>query len=563
MRDRREGRGWQEEYPRPQMRRDSFFSLNGIWSLNERPVRVPFPPEAALSGYAEPVEEHLVYKKTFTLPDGFTGRTKRVLLHFGAVDQLARVMLNGREMARHAGGYLPFSVDITDALCPGENRLRVDVIDKLSHDYPYGKQSKKPGGMWYTPVSGIWQSVWLEAVPERGAVSGLRVTPGLYGIDWEVDTDAPEYRLTVSLASGPFAFTCREKRVHIDWKETGEAPHWWTPEDPFLYLFTVETDTDRVESYFALRTVEIRRLGGKQWICLNGRPVFLHGVLDQGYFADGHYLPGEPDEYTRDIRRMKELGFCLLRKHVKIEPEAFYYACDREGMLVWQDMVNNGGFCWLMDTALPNLGFQKRPDRLPGGRRRKRIFERHLRDTLTHLYNHPCIVGYTIFNEGWGQFDSDRMAGIAKEMDATRLYDATSGWFSQKKSDVDSIHAYFRNRVIKAGKKPLFLSECGGYVRKISGHLYREDAKYGYGKADSKIALTKRISALYREMVIPSIFNGLCGCVYTQLSDVEGEVNGLYTYDRQVCKVDIETMQALAGEIRRAFSKAVAERTES
>ena len=246
---------------------------------------------------------------------------------------------------------------------------------------------------------------------------------------------------------------------------------------------------------------------------------------------------------------MKSLGFNCLRKHIKIEPEVFYYACDREGMLVIQDMVQNGGYSWILDTALPNLGFQKRSDHRPGWTKRRMIFEQHMKDTLEHLYNHPCIVIYTIFNEGWGQFDSDRMYRICRKLDGTRLYNSTSGWFAQKESNFDSVHAYFRNRKLTAGTRPLLISECGGYVRKIEGHLWKSYGGYGYGTAKRREELTRRVEALYEEMVLPSIADGACGCIYTQLSDVEGEINGLYTYDRKVCKVEKERIRAIAERI--------------
>lgn len=543
---------WMNYYPRPQLRRDSFFSLNGQWSLDRKPVLVPYPPQSSLSAFTGQVEDRLLYQKAFALPEGFASPGDRVLLHFGAVDQVADVTLNGTPVAHHQGGYLPFSADVTDWLAPGENLLEVIVLDDLSRDYPYGKQCKKPHGMWYTPVSGIWQSVWMEAVPEQ-YIRSLRVTPDLTGLWLEVETDAEAYTVTIPLQAGVYQQTFRERKVYISLLSAGETPHLWTPEDPHLYSFTVQTGTDRVESYFALRTVEIKTVGRHSRICLNGQPVFLHGLLDQGYYSDGIYLPAEPEEYDRDVRRMKELGFNLLRKHIKVEPEAFYYACDRQGMLVLQDMVNNGGYSWFFDTALPNIGLQRRPDRFPGNKRQKAIFQSQAIATQRHLYNHPCIIGYTIFNEGWGQFEADRMYQVCKQEDPTRFYDATSGWFAQKQSDVDSRHVYFKNKVLRSNGRPLLLSECGGYIRRIQGHLYKEDASYGYGETDTEEALMEKIQLLYDEMVLPSIPNGLCGCIYTQVSDVEEEVNGIYTYDRACCKVNREGMLKLAEQLHAAY----------
>nr|WP_290461187.1 sugar-binding domain-containing protein [Acutalibacter muris] len=380
---------WDRTYPRPQLRRDSFFPLDQGWTLNGRPIRVPWPPQAPLSGWTGEVGDVLRYKTAFTLPEGFAAPGFRVLLHFGAVDQVAEAWVNGKTVVRHEGGYLPFSADITAALLPGENRLEVKAVDTLSRDYPYGKQHKRPHGMWYTPVSGIWQPVWLEAVPERGAVSALRITPDLTGIDVEVEAGGAEFTVSVPLGEGRYV-TARgvEGSVRLELPH----PHLWSPEDPYLYELTAATETDRVESYFALRTVTTREISGRPRLCLNGKPVFLHGVLDQGYFEDGLFLPAEPEEYERDILRMKELGFNTLRKHVKIEPEAFYHACDRLGMLVLQDMVNSGGYGYLRDTVIPNFVSRRRSDLGGGGsEKRKAFFERHCLDTVAHLQNHPCI----------------------------------------------------------------------------------------------------------------------------------------------------------------------------
>ncbi|MDE6260922.1 MAG: glycoside hydrolase family 2 [Oscillospiraceae bacterium] len=551
--------GWNRYYPRPQLRRDSFFPINEGWTLNGRPIRVPWPPQAPLSGWEGEVGDVLRYETAFTLPDGFAPPNHRVLLHFGAVDQVAEVWVNGTAVIRHEGGYLPFSADVTDALRPRENRLEVKAVDTLSHDYPYGKQHKRPHGMWYTPVSGIWQSVWLEAVPERGTVASVRITPDLTGVTVEVDAGGAEYTVSVALGEGR-SVTAKGKSGVLR-RLSVPQPHLWTPDDPYLYSMTVTTETDRVESYFALRTVTTREVGGHTRLCLNGEPIFLHGVLDQGYFRDGLFLPKEPEEYERDVLRMKELGFNTLRKHIKVEPEAFYYACDRLGMLVVQDMVNSGEYRYVRDTVVPTLGYKKRNDLgRGGGEQRKAFFERHCLDTVAHLANHPCIVGWTIFNEGWGQYDSDRIYRLLKPADPTRFFMSTSGWFAQNESDVQSEHVYFNSRVLE-GNQPgrfLFLSECGGFSRRVEGHVTQERKNYGYGeRAESEGELTGRIQALYDDMVLPSIPNGLCGCVYTQLSDVEGETNGLYTYDRAVRKVSAGAMKDIARRVEEALSKAV------
>ena len=549
---------WDRTYPRPQLRRDSFFPLGQGWTLNGRPIRVPWPPQAPLSGWTGEVGDVLRYKTAFTLPEGFAAPGFRVLLHFGAVDQVAEAWVNGKSVVRHEGGYLPFSADITAALLPGENRLEVKAVDTLSRDYPYGKQHKRPHGMWYTPVSGIWQTVWLEAVPERGAVSALRITPDLTGIDVEVEAGGAEFTVSVPLGEGRYV-TARgvEGSVRLELPH----PHLWSPEDPYLYELTAATQTDRVESYFALRTVTTREISGRPRLCLNGKPVFLHGVLDQGYFEDGLFLPAEPEEYERDILRMKELGFNTLRKHVKIEPEAFYHACDRLGMLVLQDMVNSGGYGYLRDTVIPNFVSRRRSDLGGGGsEKRKAFFERHCLDTVAHLQNHPCIVGWTIFNEGWGQYDSDRICRLLKGADPARFFVSASGWFAQEEGDVESEHIYFSSRVLE-GTRPgkfLLLSECGGFPLRVEGHTAQNRKSYGYGgQARTPGELTGRVQGLYDDMVLPSVPKGLCGCIYTQLSDVEGENNGLYTYDRQVRKVSAGAMLDVARRLEAVLAEAV------
>lgn len=549
---------WQE-YPRPQMRRDTYQILNGKWMLNGKMTIVPFPPQARLSAYMGEIGDTLVYEKTFITDERLGSKDGRILLHFGAVDQIARVWVNDTFVGEHEGGYLPFHFDITDALHEGENLLKVVAVDTLTHDYPYGKQKKKPGGMWYTPVSGIWQSVWLEWVPTY-YIERIKLTPDLSGVDVELQMgsgSADGFDICITLHNGytiEKSFTGLKGRVRLTEvvleDKSVYCPKLWTPEEPYLYQVKVFAGMDTVDSYFALRTINIEETEKGKRVCLNGKPVFMHGVLDQGYFPEGIFLPASEKEYENDILRMKDLGINMLRKHIKIEPEAFYYACDRLGMLVMQDMVNSGPYSFLFDTALPTIGLKKRPDSLlPINGKRKEFFIKHCRDIITHLYNHPGIIAYTVFNEGWGQFHSDKLYDLVKEWDATRLVDSTSGWFAQKKNDFDSEHIYFKVISMKIRNRPLFMSECGGYSMAVEGHHYSKDKEYGYGACTNKEELTDKILYMYEKMIIPGIAQGLCGCVYTQLSDVEEEINGLYTYDRKVCKVDRSRMKELAEHI--------------
>ena len=539
---------WQE-YPRPQMRRDSYVNLNGFWdfaageTLPEQyteTIRVPYPPESLLSGVNRhfPEGTGLYYRRKFTLPGNFN--KGRVLLHIGAADQTAEVYINQTRVGYHEGGYEAFTLDITRALAD-ENELVICCRDDLRDlSFPYGKQvaPKKRGGMWYTPVSGIWQSVWLESVPEEH-VQQLHIENIGYAVHISIDPPLPG---TVQI-EGLGEYSLENGAVTV----CPENPRLWSPEDPYLYSFSVETACDKVESYFAIRHLETKVVDGYPRLCLNGKPYFFHGLLDQGYWPDGLLTPADPGCFARDILTMKSLGFNTLRKHIKVEPEQFYYDCDRLGMVVFQDMVNNGDYSFLRDTALPTVGLQRLNDKhLHRDKKCRARFLQAMEATVKQLKNHPCICYWTVFNEGWGQFDSDRVFEIMKALDSSRFIDSTSGWFRRKKSDVDSRHVYFRPIRLKAGEKPLVLSEFGGYSYVPKGHAFTEEKNYGYGKFEKVEDFQAALEKLYWEQVLPAYQAGLCAAIYTQVSDVEDETNGLVSYDREICKLDPEKMLAIA-----------------
>lgn len=548
---------WQSEYPRPQLVRDSYLPLGTDWQLSVKSgsvteslgaINMPFVPESRLSGIKRSLGkvEKWLYTCKFSLPDGFN--VGRVILHFGAVDQIADVTLNGRKIGTHGGGYLPFSFDVTEYLLDSENTLSVEVRDELDTDIPYGKQKRKRGGMWYTPVSGIWQTVWLESVPEN-YISSLRITPTLDTVTIETCGGAQLKTITVETPDGMITKNYSGDSVTLNI----ENPRHWSPEKPYLYRFTLTDGSDTVRSYFALRTVTIEKVGGREYICLNGKPYFFHGLLDQGYYSDGIFLPSSPDGYLFDILKMKSLGFNMLRKHIKIEPELFYYYCDLHGMVVFQDMVNSGKYNFLIDTALPTIGL-KRGIKHTASKRRREIFEKSCEETLNQLYNHPCVCYYTVFNEGWGQYDADRIYTELKRHDPTRVYDATSGWFFEKESDVSSEHVYFKKIDLGESKRPLVLSEFGGYSCRVVGHVYNLEKSYGYCTMADCNELDSSLRALYFDEVIPMISRGLCAAVLTQVSDIEDEINGLVTYDRQVVKVESDTMNEIKAAIDTAFA---------
>lgn len=553
-------------YPRPQLFRDSFISLDGPWEYAfsyesshpryfEKGLIVPFSPEVT-PGIKRTLKpgEHLFCRKVFSLPKDFV--KDLVILRFEAVDQVAKVYLNGNYLGRHVGGYLPFSFEISRFLRES-NELVVDVEDDTDASWhARGKQSLKPHGIWYRGQSGIWLPVWLESVPSS-YVKSLRITP-LY--------DLRSVRITVVSDVDETAEIILEGRT-VETKTNTEKTipvrdfHPWSPDDPHLYEFSVELGKDKVRSYFGMRKIEVRRgKDGISRIFLNDKPVFLSALLDQGYYGESLLTPPGDEAMIRDIEFAKKLGYNALRKHVKIEPRRWYYHCDRLGMLVLQDFVNGGTAYKFGTIVLPLFtGINKKDDdygrfgRLDEEGRKEFIAEAEA--TVRHLYNYPSIIYWTIFNEGWGQFDADEIAELIRKIDGTRLIDEASGWHDQKGGDVSSRHVYFhRFRFRKDPDRADVLSEFGGYALFLPGHGAPKKA-FGYRKFKSKGSLTKAIVRLYERDVIPNVKKGLSGAVYTQLSDVETELNGLVTNDRKEEKVDAEAMRRINGKIQEALGE--------
>ena len=560
------------EYPRPQLRRASYKNLNGYWeysvtegrsvpSVWDGRILVPFSPETILSGVGHILQPHeyLWYRRTFTLQGLFgcesyrtvsgAGVNGRIIMNFGAVDETSSVWVNGIHICRHCGGYLAFSADITNAVDISdpyaENTVTVCVTDSTDSSWKNrGKQKLSPGGMFYTPQSGIWQTVWLEWVPEI-YIKELKITP-VYddsAVDITVFSSEPAPVL-ITLSSGSEVSTLSGVRCRIGINDM----HPWSPEDPYLYSFSAGLTApggDTVSSYFAMRkfSVDTDRTGIPR-IFLNNRPYFMDGVLDQGYWSDGMYTAPSDDAMIYDIQTMKALGFNMIRKHLKIEPMRWYYHCDRLGMIVWQDMLNGGGrslmaFLLYLPTALPFVTSHFTDSSYPlfsrSSRRGRREWLSECRSTIHQLYCCPCIAEWTAFNEGWGQFDALKVCELMHSWDSTRLIDHASGWYDQGGGDIRSVHNYFRSLKVIPDERPFCLTEYGGLSMHIYGHSYSTE-DFAYEKHTDPEAFRTAFEGL-REKIQRLKNDGLAAAVYTQVSDVEEEVNGILTFDRKINKL--------------------------
>lgn len=556
------------EYPRPQLVRDSYLNLNGEWDYAilkkdekftkyQGKILVPFSPESALSGVNRQVlpDDVLYYRTVFALPAGFTKDT--VLLHFGAVDYYATVYINGKNAGCHRGGYYPFTLDITPYLRNGGNELTLTVTDPSDTGVQSkGKQRLNRGGIFYTAQSGIWQTVWLESVP-KVYIRNVALTPdidkGTLIIVCEgISTGSAEvYDGQKQIASAQLFDGRCEIRLSLY--------ELWTPENPKLYSIVIKSGLDTVTSYFGMRKFSTGRdADGHMRLMLNNRPYFHNGLLDQGYYPDGLYTPPSDEAMVYDIMTAKNTGFNMLRKHIKIEPLRWYYHCDRLGMLVWQDMVNGGGSAnniLIGVAAFLGLSFPDTCYRLTarGDKAGRNEYYVDTERTVKLLYSAVSVCLWVPFNESWGQFDALKACDFVRELDPTRPIDHASGWLDQKGGDFLSKHVYFKP--VKFPAKDTYgrtkvLSEFGGYSLKLPGHVYNIVKSFGYRKFDTREALSEAYKKLYLEQIVPEIKKGLAATVYTQLTDVEDEINGIITYDRKELKIDAETLREINAQIK-------------
>ncbi len=559
-----------QDYPRMQLQRDSYLNLNGIWEyqitpLNEEPdndnweeIVVPFPLGSYLSKSDKHLskDESLWYRKQFA----YKPSDKATWLNFEAVDQTCTIYVNGVEVGTHKGGYDPFSIDISGTV-KYQNSLMVKVEDMSDEGiYAYGKQRIKHEGMWYTPIEGIWGTVWIEDLPEH-AIYDLKITPDYDNKKVIIDL-AGSFSQAAIIIAGEKEVIHRGMTTNRHYEAPIEDMHPWSPEDPFLYDLYIQTEDDVVKSYFGMRKFSLGKDSkGIVRFMLNDKPYFFSGLLDQGYISDGNMTYPCEEAIVDDLLRVKEMGFNMLRKHIKVESRRWYYNCDRLGILVMQDMPSGGKFDFTNMGILPTIGLRKQKDinnsKLGRNSEEEKLaYYDELDAMLDNLYNTVSIFAWVPFNEGWGQFDSEKVTKHIKEYDESRLVDSASGWHDQGCGDFLSIHDYFFPYTTKLDKydRAVILSEFGGYSFVEEGHAEIKKV-YGYKIFKDKVLMNEKLLTLFRDMVLENIPRGLCGAIYTQLSDVEDECNGLISMDREVVKVDIRKIRKMNEKIIRSLNK--------
>lgn len=549
------------EYPRPQFVRESYLCLNGKWDFAirkageqlgsyDKQILVPFSPETQNSLLNQPIKilasDRLYYRRDVLLDENWIGGV--TLLHFGAVDYSCEVFVNGKRVGTHEGGFTSFCFNVAMHLVAGVNTIAVIVSDPTHlSGGGRGKQSLEPGSYWYTAQSGIWQTVWMEHLPHEY----IRAIDYLPDFDNNVMNVKIDYHgvKKYTVYDGDKVILQGESEGDLQLKYDFEP---WSPENPKLYDVEFVCGEDKVKSYFAMRSFTIvTDKFGKKRLGLNGKPYFFSGLLDQGYWPDGLLTYPSDQSIVDEIKWVKDMGFNTLRKHIKIEPMRWYYYCDKFGIIVWQDFVNGGGeYNSARVGILPFLGFLHPDDDYKYFARedekgRKR-FTYEWQETVNQLKNCPSIYMWTIFNEGWGQFDSKKIERAVKMADSTRIVESVSGWHDYKKQcDIRSIHNYYLPLRVPKDVRPVTLSEFGGYTLKVPGHMFNEEKTFSYRDYKTSEQFVKAVQKLYGEKVLPLVKKGLSGCIYTQVSDVEEEVNGFVTYDRKVRKMPEEVMKKL------------------
>ncbi|MHA1232069.1 MAG: glycoside hydrolase family 2 protein [Candidatus Helarchaeota archaeon] len=547
------------EYPRPQLTRADWINLNGLWeyaislkneehiSEYEGNILVPYPVESILSGVCKKLgpKKRLWYKRYFSIPENW--KDCNIILHFGAVDWETRVWLNGNELGIHYGGYTPFSFNITE-YCKfnDENELIVSVWDPTNKGcQERGKQMLRPFLIFYTPVSGIWQTVWLEKLP-KSYISQFRIYPDIdnekIGIKLKTENIQKNDIIEIEILQSQEKIVSEKYSDFMNLLELNiPEPNLWSPETPFLYDLVLklkrnDTIIDEVKSYFGMRKISIGKDDeGITRIFLNNRPIFMFGTLDQGYWPDGLYTAPTDEALKYDIEITKKLGFNMIRKHVKIEPARWYYYCDRIGMLVWQDMPNGGRALFLG---------KKRNEKC------KKNYYNELKSMVESLFNFTCIVVWVPFNEGWGQFETEKVVKFIRDIDKTRLIDSASGWHDKKVGDIVDIHKYPGPKMPDLEEeRAAVLGEFGGLGLKIEGHIWsKKKHNWAYRKSKDPLKFKTNYENLISKLR-PLVKEGLCAAVYTQITDVEGEINGLLTYDREILKIDEHKIRELNNSV--------------
>ena len=564
------------EYPRPQFERQDWICLNGEYDYAitgdtadapkkyDGKILVPFSVESELSGVGKALlpEQRLWYRRKFTVGKEFSG--KEALLHFGAVDWQCSVWVNGKLVGEHTGGYNPFTFNITDVITEGENELVVKVFDPTDAGHQQrGKQILVTKGFWYTATSGIWQTVWLEPV-NRCRIDSLRLVP-----DIDEGVIRINIKRTCKCGGKLYAKVLEGDKVVFDSEIADKAAipvpdaRLWSPETPFLYTLLLTLDCngekDEVSSYFGMRKFSIvKDSAGIPRLGLNNKPYFQRGLLDQGYWPESQLTPPTDEAMIFDIEKMKELGYNMLRKHIKEEPLRWYYHCDRLGMLLWQDMISGGQYIGnVLAGVLPNINIHVKDSKYKSFKRDKPEWRQEFKDELfgmiDNLYNCVSICCWVPFNEGWGQFDAKEIGTAIKNYDPSRFVDHASGWHDQGGPEFKSIHKYIlpvhAPTARRTAGRPIVLSEYGGYSWNIVEHAWNPKRSFGYIMFKNSEKLSAAYKRLHESQVIPLINKGLCATVYTQVSDVEFEVNGIYSYDRKILKLDADTVRAVNAKL--------------